>query len=317
MILELGAGADILRAIGVIYWVLTVGAIGLVWWLGKRWWIKVPLTLAILVLFIYPPYRSAKQDQEEHAVFMARYEPAKALFENLCKTRAGEKIYRTVENAEGVLLLKVRPKSDYNDWTNPMWPAAALQKESVEDWYIRSFLFDKRGGGIVQAIDGVDYQGHKVASENGIGERGYGYVEVVDPADRKHYRYTLRVQPREHPYPSGAMEIALVREPAKGPPPRYGITYEENVDPELRKHWVAGTTLKVLDLKTNEVMAEKTYYVFETGLGSKAGFRSPWGLAASCERLLGAPRLLVGSQDMQTRHFADQIIKPIQAKESK
>ncbi|WP_232304399.1 hypothetical protein, partial [Neisseria sp. oral taxon 020] len=43
-------------------------------------------------------------------------------------------------------------------------------------------------------------------------------------------------------------------------PARYAVTYENDVSWENRKHWIAGTTIKIIDTKTNTLMAEKTMY---------------------------------------------------------
>ncbi|MBR3426071.1 MAG: hypothetical protein IKG79_08550, partial [Neisseriaceae bacterium] len=83
-------------------------------------------------------------------------------------------------------------------------------------------------------------------------------------------------------------------------PARYAVTYENNVDPELRKHWVAGITIKIIDRQTDELLAEKTIFTFEPGLGSKATGRQPW---------LHRPEHCPELSDMPTRAFAFQVLK--------
>lgn len=63
-----------------------------------------------------------------------------ALYEEKCKTVAGEKIYRTVPDVEGIVLLKVRPQAGDREWADPMWPGAAFALESRADEYITTFL---------------------------------------------------------------------------------------------------------------------------------------------------------------------------------
>ena len=48
-------------------------------------------------------------------------------------------------------------------------------------------------------------------------------------------------------------------------PAQYAITFENNTDPELRKHWIAGTTFKIIDLQTNELLAEKIIFTTTNG----------------------------------------------------
>jgi hypothetical protein len=85
MILELGAGADILRGIGVLYWLLAPVVIVIALCVRGRWRIKLPVAHAVLGLFDYSPYQATKKSRAVKSAFMPRYEPAKALFDKLCK----------------------------------------------------------------------------------------------------------------------------------------------------------------------------------------------------------------------------------------
>jgi len=76
----------------------------------------------------------AKQDE-----FQARYNKAKAIFDERCKT-AGEKIYHTVEGIEGITLLNVPQEYTHALIEDPMWEGAALPHSGGGDNYIRSFL---------------------------------------------------------------------------------------------------------------------------------------------------------------------------------
>ncbi len=69
-----------------------------------------------------------------------RAKAGKALWEEKCRTVAGEKIYRTVDNVEALVLLKVRPQAYTREWADPMWPGAAFAREAQTDEYITKFL---------------------------------------------------------------------------------------------------------------------------------------------------------------------------------
>jgi hypothetical protein len=60
---------------------------------------------------------------------------------------------------------------------------------------------------------------------------------------------------------------------------RYGITWDDISTREDREHWIAGGSLKVIDLQTNEIIAERIGYMMDRGLGDKSGFRNPWAFA--------------------------------------
>ena len=69
---------------------------------------------------------------------------------------------------------------------------------------------------------------------------------------------------------------------ATDPAPRYGVTFEDLVDPEDRTHWIAGSIVKVMDLETNEEIARHTRFAFDQGLGGRAGARTPWASPLLC-----------------------------------
>jgi hypothetical protein len=75
--------------------------------------------------------------------------------------------------------------------------------------------------------------------------------------------------------------------------------------------------LKVIDLQTNEVMAERIGYMMDRGQGNKSGGRSPWLLAASnaCPHFFRNPNLPPNSRGAsaqlhQTEDFVEKILKP-------
>src|SRR3989338_10587688 len=71
---------------------------------------------------------------------LERAQAGKALWEEKCRTVAGEKIYKTVPDVEGIVLLKVRPETSQRQWADPMWPGPAFALEARTDEYITTFL---------------------------------------------------------------------------------------------------------------------------------------------------------------------------------
>ena len=57
---------------------------------------------------------------------------------------------------------------------------------------------------------------------------------------------------------------------------RFGISWEDLSSREDRKYWVAGSRLKLMDLDSNTVIAERIGFFIEAGFGSIAGQRRPW-----------------------------------------
>lgn len=63
---------------------------------------------------------------------------SKAIFEELCKT-AGEKIYRTADNVEGVTLLRVWNEEVIRS-EDKLWKYTGLENQYGYEDYIKGFL---------------------------------------------------------------------------------------------------------------------------------------------------------------------------------
>lgn len=248
---------------------------------------------------------------------------AEAMFAERCKT-AGEKIHRTAENVEGVLLMKVRPKEiNYGDQFRMDDPYG---RDSGGDEYLKSFFLgtylhaNRYGGADIVAYIRENYA-------------GYHYVEAIDPKDGQRYRYTgakkvvgqmdatapnVQVDLKRNPnFDLNIYAFVLDKLPVPGATPRYGVTYDDISTREEREHWIAGSSLKVIDLKTNEVMAERIGYMMDRGQGNTSGGRSPWLLAAdsACPRFGSDEPKIAGlpgfsQQQGQTRKFVVKVLKP-------
>ncbi len=93
----------------------------------------------------------------------------------------------------------------------------------------------------------------------------------------------------------------------QGKPSRYAVTYETKVNPNERKYWIAGATIKIVDTKDNSLLAEKTIYVFDHGLGGGArgtSGRNPWAHAKKC------PSDQI--KNNEARFFTEKVLKPKQ-----
>ncbi len=224
----------------------------------------------ILILFVwiipkqFGPSKEEIQAQEE---WDRKYKEAEAVFNEQCKT-AGEKIYRTVDNVEGIMLLKVVPgdyKTRNSNYYDPMWDNATLQTSEGKE-FIAEFL-------------------------GFYGSKRYRYVDVLQPNHSDIIRYSGEDFPLK--------QSLNPRHPA-----RYAVTFENNIDPKLRRHWVAGATIQIIDRQTDEVIAEKTIYAFEKGLGGTGGARMPWAFAVRCANQEFSDRYPIIS-------FLTKVVKPI------
>lgn len=233
-----------------------------------------------------------------------RLQKAEAMFAERCK-KAGEFIHRTAENVEGIYLMKLRPskinRGDQYAMDDPYGSTFG------GDGYFESFLWGRNERGALDNTKGG----------------GFLYVEAIDPKDGKRYRYTGTVKEvtkttsmlmgGDGKTTFKTKEFVLDRVPASGPIPRYGVTYDDISTREERDYWIAGSSLKVIDLQTNEVMAERIGYMMDRGQGNTSGGRSPWLLAAdtACPQFgpekVGTSRSL--HQPRQTRNFIEKVLK--------
>lgn len=279
--LELGAGADILRAFVWLYWGGLFLAVVLVLRFVKNGYAKLIGLLVVLGLFLSPVLLREWEVRRERDAFLTRQRVGQAHFQERCKT-AGEKITRTVENVDGILLMKLRPETV--DYDGQFTPDDVYGHDSGGRDYIMSFLRLTRGTEYLDRVPKESRPRYAV---------GYGWVEAQDPKDGQIYRYTLAykavrkrsaadwelAKKNEPGIGEDVLDFALERQLIERPSARYGLTWDEISTRDDREQWVAGGVLNVIDLQSNEVIAERRGYMWDYGMGSRSGGRAPWGFA--------------------------------------
>lgn len=109
------------------------------------------------------------------------------------------------------------------------------------------------------------------------GRGGFDFVEAPHPDQPgKYQRFTLKPTKEKdgkgfviHESGSDIVDTRLSR---------YGYTWDDISTPEDRKYWVAGGRLRVVDLETGEVVAERVGYVIERYFGATSSTfnQAPW-----------------------------------------
>lgn len=102
-------------------------------------------------------------------------------------------------------------------------------------------------------------------------------MDVIDHKDNIRYRYTATTKPRNEA--GNTVEFLVKRDPTQKDSPRFGIAWDDISTMKDRENWIAGGSIKVIDLKTNEVMGERVGYMMDSGQGNTRGERSPWFFA--------------------------------------
>lgn len=240
--------------------------------------------------------------------YLAKIKQAEALYKDKCEKVAGIRIYKTVPDVEGVLLMKIRPERSDRELADPNWPGAAFGEEYSGDSYIRSFLgYEYRGvdkNGVMSSV-----RGYINTDKRPEGLPGYRWVEVPDPKDGQRYRYSARYDEpwqTDKNYLKGYIRFNLDKTPSPSKTaPRYAVTFEDHVIPEERALWVASSTVKVLDLKSNEVLGEMTRYAMSYIHAPRHSM--PWLRHSICP-------YSIGGSGTNTRQFVDQILIPAKEK---
>lgn len=309
--LDLTPLGGIFEAIGVLYLGAMAAVVGVVLWMPARWVFKLPIALLVVAGFVAPVLLKSQRNQQQWDEHNASLAASMAIFEERCKS-AGEKIHRTVENVDGVVWMKWRPDSANLDYQYKM-----------DDPYGRDCGGKDCIAQLLRVISGADLE--PLAAERNRG--GYRFVESIDPMDGKHYRYTAVIKAVRQRTPEERVQatrnnrgvdpgpdihgFALERELIESYSARYGITWDDISTHEDRQHWIAGGSIKVVDLKTDEVIAERVGYMIDRGQGSRAGFRAPWSFA----EYTACPAFDISESKSpikasRSRFFVNRVLKP-------
>lgn len=230
---------------------------------------------------------------------------AQALFKRHCKN-AGERIFERVEDVNGFLLLKIRPQKV--NWSDQFVLDDPYGDDLGGDGYIKSFLRAN--------YDLEDASRHlRVGKAKDVKRtrEGYEFVEAVDPKDGLIYRYTGFVEQPGLKNPAFSRKyyrVILTPTLATGPNLRYAVTFDDISTRKDREHWIAGSSLKVIDLQEKRVIAERIGYMYDPSQGNTSGGRSPWLMAANhaCPAFDGySPRF---NRFGQTVRFVEKVLIP-------
>lgn len=139
---------DIFRFIFFAFWGGVLFLLIIVWWVvykcsepGKVWRNNIIATVVVLggvFAWIFIPGADERRLNREAEIRRQNRLKSRAVFEELCKT-AGEKIYRTADNVEGVTLLKVWDGESIHK-EDKLWKYAGLPGQYGKDSYIEGFL---------------------------------------------------------------------------------------------------------------------------------------------------------------------------------
>jgi hypothetical protein len=254
VMIELSGFGSLLKAINLLYWIVAALVIAVTWRRAEGRRSKILLSVVAASLFlVLPVLRISRAVQ-----LQTRYAEARALFDERCRT-SGEKILKTVSDVDGIFLLRPRPAGlNLSNQYELDDPYASDFRGSA---YIVSFLMGRNPDG-------------SFTEKNTNG--AFRFVETADPQTGGVLRWTPVLTPRAS---RDAIDISLKKEIAAKRRSKYGVTWSDLSTREDRDHWIAGSSLRIVDLETNNTIAERIGYMFDAGLGDQTGGRSPWAYA--------------------------------------
>jgi len=168
-------------------------------------------------------------------------------FDHLCKTEAGEFIYKTVENVKGLYMMRPR-KSEGN---------AGNHLYALEAPYGRGFGTDHSEDIFIQPAMGK-YRFLELPSASG--ENSTSAAKY-----RRYYRNPNAHPGRDYPTAIYGREVrvpyVVAEEKTDVLQSHYGFTWRGITRPHDREHGIGGGEIIILDLQTNEVLAVRRGFV--------------------------------------------------------
>lgn len=279
--LELTGVGSLLRGIGLLYWLLAIGAVWLAIKKGKDRRAKTLWAVVVIAVFGFLPAKAMIEQAQRNAYAREAW----AYFKKLCDDKSGEKIYKTYTGVKSVLVVKPLPPATEKDLFDQFW---------YGDPYSDATPHEKRA----ESAASILASPYSPVSYGQAG-RGFDFVETRNPTKEGESQTIVKYY-----YPKGATKSASETVDHAGS--RFGISWEDISTPEDRNYWVAGSRLRVIDLTDNSIVAERIGYFIEAGFGSKGGQRRPW-LASRGPNTTCPP---VRSSDFENRFFILKVLKP-------
>ena len=292
MLLFIAAWGIIILTIVVLIWLFRTMR-------GLPLWVRLIPTALVLSFFVLPAIWEHYTEQLAEEKDWAEYREYRAVFDERCKN-AGETIYQTVQDVEGITLLKVWGDSPNNNAHTKMtkqWEFAGLPNEMGEEGYIESFLYWWVTSHINNEVFVSGY--HPLVDKKRMDEykktrsvnMGYSFVDVL-----QHNGSYLRYRVTDDEW---QMSKETVNKPA-----RYAVTFDNPIIQEDRNRWIATTIVTILDTETNTILAKKQWYAFEETRGQRYLEPTQWLGAIVC------PKTERGSHEI--RSFVQRVLIPKQ-----
>lgn len=191
-------------------------------------------------------------------------------FEHLCKTEAGEFIYKTVDDVDGLLQLRIRDNpTDYElehlyALEDPYGHTVGVRSHP-EEYFVQPAIGEYQ---FLEILSGTGQQGKEMTKY-----RRFYRDEKANP--RKGYQTATDGALVRVPYIVAEEHVSSLLS-------RYGYTWRGISRPYDRELGIAGGELIIIDLRTNEVLAVRRSFVRSGYVRNRTGVW--WLTAKKCSK---------------------------------
>ena len=204
-------------------------------------------------------------ERRQIAESKAYVKAAWAHFKQRCET-AHLTYFKQIEPQDGVFIMKPTQPPTIEQLRDQFWMGDPYDMPDSPENEAGELLYRKK-----TQPTGTPY------AERG----GFDFVEAPHPVEPgKYLRFTPKWQKKKNVdgYPIWDREATKLPEVVDTHLARYGYTWDDISTSEDRKYWVAGGRLRVVELATGEVVAERVGYVIERHFGATSSTfnQTPW-----------------------------------------
>ncbi len=167
-------------------------------------------------------------------------------FDHLCKTEAGEFIFKTVENVEGLYMM--RPKKEATDYELEHLHALEDPYDATDDSHPEDYLVQPPFGPY-KFMESL-----RTKDETDTSQPYLLFSRSSEKESKKDYVYMDGTRSHRVPYIVKKEGVASVKS-------RYGYIWRGIQRPADREFGIAGGELIVMDLQTNEVLGVRRGFI--------------------------------------------------------
>ena len=172
-------------------------------------------------------------------------------FDHLCKAEAGEFIYKTVQNVDGLYMMRLRENTTDNELQHLYAiedPYDATDDSNPQDYLVQPPF------GPYQFMESP-----RTKDDADISQQYVRYFRISEKESKKEYIYMDGTRSHRVPY-------VIKKESEVSVKSRYGFTWRGISRPQDRELGIVGGELIVIDLQTNEVLGIRRGFIRSGGV---------------------------------------------------